>query len=169
MPRSLTIRKPTAAEIRQLNQLLEEELRPWQRRRAEAILLYATGMTAMDIAQFLEVHFNTIRADLRAFDQQRLKALRQPRSIGAPSRIDIAQRSEILRLAALPPYELGLPYGRWSATKLRQYLLKRRVVKAISREHLRRVLKKGDSICVESGAKSSAMIRNEARFCVEFA
>ena len=52
-------------------------------------------------------------------------------------------RSEMVRLAETLPAEMGLPYGRWSLSKLREYLLKRRVVKAISREHLRRELRKG--------------------------
>jgi hypothetical protein len=60
MPRALAIRKPTPTEIRELNKLLEEELKPRQRRRAEAILLYATDMTAIDIARFLNAHVNSI-------------------------------------------------------------------------------------------------------------
>ena len=48
----------------------------------------------------------------------------------------------IWRLAELKPYELGLPYGRWSLSKLAEHLVKSRIVKAISREHLRRLLKK---------------------------
>ena len=153
MPRALAIRKPTPTEIRELNKLLEEELKPRQRRREEAILLYATGMTAIDIARFLNTHVNTIHADLQAFEHQRLKVVRQPPRAGAPLRIDAVQGAEILRLADSAPDTLGLPYGRWSVEKLRQYLLKHRVVKAISHEHLRRLLKKGDSTFAEPGAK----------------
>ena len=154
MPRSLTIRKPKAAEIRELSKLLEDKLSSRQSRRAEAILLYAAGMSAVEIAQTLEVHCNTILGDLRAFGHQGLSSLRQPRSTGAPIRIGDAQVAEILRLAEVPPYELGLPYGRWSIAKLRDYLGKHCVVKVISREHLRRLLKKGASTFVESGARS---------------
>ena len=42
----------------------------------------------------------------------------------------------------LPPYELGFPYGRWSLSKLRSYLIKYKIV-SNSREHLRRCSKKG--------------------------
>src|ERR671931_451211 len=86
MPRALAIRKPTPTEIRELNKLLEEELKPRQRRRAEAILLYAIGMTAIDIARFLDAHVNTIHADLRAFDYQSLNSVRQSSLSGAPTR-----------------------------------------------------------------------------------
>jgi transposase len=158
MSRSLTIRMPTAREIRQLLRRLEDHLNPWQRRRAEAIVLYATGMTAVAIAQALEAHPNTIYADLHVFAEHGVQALDQLGSPGAPGRLSEAQRAEILRLAEVAPYELGLPYGRWSAAKLRTYLLKQQVVKAVSREHVRRVLQKGGSTSGEFDVSSSAMI-----------
>jgi hypothetical protein len=126
-----------------------------------------TTLYALLNARFLDAHVNTIHADLRAFDYQSLNSVRQSPLSGAPTRIDAVQRAEILRLADSAPYELGLPYGRWSVEKLRQYLLKHRVVKAISHEHLRRLLKKGDSTFAESGAKSSAMTPKGRRFWAE--
>jgi len=75
-------------------------------------------------------------------------------------RISAEQREEIVRLAERAPYELGLPYGRWSLSTLRAHLLKTRVVKRISREHLRQVLKKRGSVSAVSAAKSSVMIHN---------
>lgn len=62
MPRPLTLRKPTAAEFRRLNQLIEEAPTPRQQRRAHAAVLYYTGMNARDIAAALGVHPNTIGA-----------------------------------------------------------------------------------------------------------
>jgi hypothetical protein len=47
---------------------------------------------------------------------------------------------------------LGLPYGRWSLAKLRAYLIQPRLLKTISREHLRRVRKKGGWLFVASRA-----------------
>lgn len=158
MSRPLTIRKPTTTEIRQLYARLEAHVNPWQRRRAKALILYATGMIAVEIAHALEVHPNTIYADLHAFAQHGVRALDQLRAPGAPVRLSKAQRIEIVRLAAGPPYELGLPYGRWSVAKLRSYLLQYRIVKALSREHLRRVLQKGGSTSGAFGARSSVMI-----------
>lgn len=142
MPRSLNVRKPQSIEIRRLHQLLEGGLAAWQRRRAETILLYAAGLNATDIAPFLEVHVHTVYADLHAFEHEGLASVHQSRCLGAPPRLTIGQRAEIARLAEVPPSELGLPYGRWSLAKLRAYLIEHRVVKRISREHLRRGLVK---------------------------
>jgi hypothetical protein len=53
---------------------------------------------------------------------------------------------------------LGLPYGRWSLSKFRDYLIGHGVVREISREHLRRVLKKGgtrsDALSANCGART---------------
>jgi transposase len=145
MSRSSAVRKPRSPELRQLHRLLEGPLRPGPRRRAETLLLHAAGVSASDIARLLGVHPHTTCADLWAFQRCGLDASRQPRRRGAPPRLTRAQVAAIWRLAETPPYELGLPYGRWSLHKLRAYLLSRRALRAISREHLRRLLQKGGS------------------------
>ena len=145
MPRSLKIRKLHISEIRQLHELLEQDFSTRQRRRAEVLLLYSAGMEALTIAQALGSHVNTIYSDLQAFERSGVECIRQRLYGGAPVRITEGQRAAILNLAEIPPGEVGLPYGRWSLSKLREYLIRHRVVKTISREHLRRVLKKGGS------------------------
>jgi transposase len=145
MSRSSAVRQPRSSELRQLHRLLEGALRPGQRRRAETLLLHAAGVAASDIARLLEVHPHTTYADLWAFQRSGLDAVRRPHRRGAPPRLSRAQLATVWRLAGTPPYELGLPYGHWSLNKLRAYLLGRRVLQAISREHLRRLLKKGGS------------------------
>jgi len=62
---------------------------------------------------------------------------------GASRRITATQMDEIARVAEPSPAELGLPYGRWSLAKLQEYLIhQRHLLKTISREHLRSLLKK---------------------------
>jgi transposase len=145
MPRLLTVRKPHAREIRQLHAALEQTLSARQRRRAEALLLYATGMEATRIAHTLDSHVNTIYSDLRAFARAGIGCIHEHLYGGAPPRLSERQQGAILQLAQTAPGEVGLPYGRWSLSKLREYLLEQQLVEAISREHLRRVLKKGGS------------------------
>ena len=152
MPRSLNLRQLRAPEIRQLHEALESELSVRQRRRAEVLLLYAAGVEASTIAQMLDSHVNTVYSDLRAFEREGVACVYQPMRGGAPVRITPAQREAIVRLAETPPSEVGLPYGRWSLAKLQEYLLSQRVIKAISREHLRRVLKKGGCSSAMSNA-----------------
>jgi transposase len=158
MSRPLSTRKPSASELRRVHRWLEKPLQAWQRRRAEVLLLHAAGHTASAMAQLLQVHVNTVSADLRDFAEQGLKFLSRRRPIGAPPRLSQGQIATIWRLAGQPPTSLGLPFGRWSLAKLRAYLIRQRIVKAISREHLRRVLKKGGTRCAASNASSSTPI-----------
>ena len=164
MSRSLIVHKPRTSDIRQLHKVLESALEPGQRRRAEAILLYAAGLTAVEIACLLEVHANTIYADLHAFGTYGVAAVYHLGQRGAPQRLTSTQLDEVRRLAEFPPYELGLPYGRWSLSKLRDYLIKHRVLPTISREHVRRVLQTGGCGYAALSANSSAMIPSAERF-----
>lgn len=158
MSRPSTVRKPTATELRRVHRWLEKPLLPWQLRRAEVLLLHTADPSATRIAQLLQVHPNTVYADLHDFARRRLSCLDGPRAVGAPSRLSREQIETIWRLVGQPPTALGLPYGRWSLAKLRAYLIRQRVIKTISREHLRRVLKKGDTACATSAANSFAPI-----------
>src|SRR5215204_7042076 len=162
MPRSLKVQRPRAADIRRLEAELEEFPQSRQRRRAEAILLHAAGLEATAIAQALAAHPNTIRADLHAFDRDGLRAVAAAGSRPTPRGFTPEQLAEVCRLAETAPYELGLPWGRWSLAKLRNYLLKERFCPHLSREHLRRLPRKGGCTLPASGARSSARTRSGA-------
>jgi transposase len=131
-------------------------------------------LDAIAIADLLEVHVNTIYADLHIFDQQGLSCLQQPRAVGAPAHLRADQLTAIWHLAEQSPIELGLPFGRWSLAKLRDYLMQQRLLrplKRVSREHLRRLLKKGGCAYAASNASSSAKTRSGApsyAICVSF-
>lgn len=164
MSRILSIRKPRWTEARQLQEILETSERPGIRRRAEAVLLYAAGANATDIAEAMEVHPNTIYADLQAFGRHGVAGVRAWGSVGLPPCLTPEQQAEIRRVADRSPVELGLPWGRWSLAKLRDYLVKHRLLQDISREHLRRVLKKGACGCGGSKKSSSARTRTAEPF-----
>lgn len=151
MGRCLKVRKPTGSEFLRLNEWMEESEQAWQRRRASILVYYASGLDAQDIAAAVGVHPNTVYAVVHAFERRGMAAIMAPALRGAPSRIRPDQVAEIRRLADLSPTEVGLPHGRWSLANLRAHLMKKRIVKSISREHLRRLLKKGGFVSVASG------------------
>jgi len=143
MVRLLAVRQPTAAELRRVQAILEQTVEHQVQRRAEAILFYSNGLNAVEIAEALRVHPNTIYADLHAFDEQGGASLQPLPRGGAPARITEDQRAEIERLAEEDPSEFGLPYGRWSLANFQDFLIHiQHVLKHISLEHLRRLLKK---------------------------
>ena len=126
MSRPLNARRPSATELRRVHRWLEGPLQSWQRRRAEALLLHAAGLPASAMSQLLQVHVNTIYADLRDFAQHGLSSLRRRRRVGAPPRLSQGQIDTIWRLAshterpggpvipqpARPPGPPGRPPGR---------------------------------------------------------
>ncbi len=143
MARILTIRQPTAREMRLLETWLEEEHPPQVQRRAHAILYYGLGFDGAAIAKALRVHPNTIYADLQAFAREGLACL-YPLSVGgAPNRITPQQLAKIWEWAECLPRDFGLLDARWTLASFREFLIKRRrLLKRISLEHLRHLLKK---------------------------
>lgn len=165
MARSLTTRKPNAKEIRRLEYVVETPTDSQIQRRAEVLLDYALGLNAQDLAEALKVHANTIYADLRAFAQQGLACLAPLPKGGAPPRITVEQQTEIWRLAECTPGEFGYPEARWSLARFQDFLItKQHVLKRISLEHLRRVLKKKTFASGGSNASWSAMTHSAGRF-----
>lgn len=142
MSRPMKVRRPTTVETRRLHEWVGKLTNPHQQRRAEALWLYGLGLSPLEIAAAQAVHVNTIYRDLQAFAQHGLAAIEQLRTAGVSARLTAAQEQMIVRLAEQSPTGVGLPYGRWSLRKLRTYLLKKRIVRAISAERLRQVLKK---------------------------
>ncbi len=169
MSRPLHIRKPDATERRQLRQLLEEGSSARLGRWAATLLFYGAGLNAQQIAEALAVHVNTIYTYLHGFAHAGLAFMQGFRRQGAPPRITVAQADEIARIAEQAPTEFGLPYGRWSLAKLQDHVIhQRRLLKAISREQLRRLLKKRIFTGVRFNANSSVTIRSAGRFWLEF-
>lgn len=143
MTRHLKIRLPNATERRQLRQILEESSSARLYRWAETLLFYGAGLNAQSIAEALGVHANTIYTCLHRFADRGMSLFQSVPPPGALPRISATQLDEIAHVAEQSPTEFGLPYGRWSLAKLQEYLIdQRHLLKAISREHLRRLLKK---------------------------
>ena len=169
MSRPLKVRKPNATEMRQLHQILEESTNTSLCCWVEALLFYAVGLNAHQIAEAITVHVNSIYAFLHRFAREGLVFVQRSKRRGAPPRITIAQADEIARIAEQSPTEFGLPYGRWSLAKLQDYVTRPRgLLKTISREHSRRILKKRTFAGAMFSANCSVTIRNDMRFWLVF-
>ena len=75
MGRTLTVRQPTSRQLHWLEVWLEDEHPAQVQRRALAILYYGLGLDGRAIARALQVHPNTIYADLHAFADDGLACL----------------------------------------------------------------------------------------------
>ncbi len=143
MARNLTIRQPTTHERHALEAFLEEEHSPQISRRAHAILYYGLGFDGVTIAMALRAHPNTIYADLQAFAREGLACLQALPVGGAPPRITAEQLAHIWEWAERLPRDFGWLDARWTLASFREFLIqRRRLLKRISLEHLRYLLKK---------------------------
>jgi len=141
MARTLKIRPPTPREMLWLQTVMQDAGAPQAQRRAQAIFDYGLGMTAQAIADTLQVHPNTIYADLHAFAREGLCCVPPLPRGGASPRITPQQREQIGYWAQQSPRDLGLLDARWTLASLREFLIHHaHVLKRISLEHLRRLL-----------------------------
>jgi transposase len=160
MARLLNARKPSRRELRRLVQILEEPGEGRCQQRAEVLVLYAAGLNGLDMAQAAGVHPNTVYAYLRGFAERGIAFVEACPRRGLPASLTAAQMEEMARIADQSPTELGLPYGHWSLSKLRDYLVQERhFFKTISLEHLRRLLKKKGSTFAMFSGRSAATTR----------
>jgi transposase len=112
------------------------------RQRAQILLASDSKVTAGEIARVLQTDENQVRRVIAEFNAVGMDSLRPPTGGGHPRRIDDATTERIRDIALARPCDLGEPGTRWSLRTLRRYLIRGRIVKAISKEHLRRLLNK---------------------------
>ena len=127
-------------------QLLEDRrgraLTPRQRNRGEALLRADDGETDAEIAQALGTTPNTVARVRRRFVQEGLDAAlaERPRR-GAPPKLDGKQQAAIIALACSHTDE---GQARWSVRRLSERAVALEVVESVSRETVRRLLKKAN-------------------------
>ena len=111
-------------------------------RHARIVLGRTHGLAIPAVAARVGVHPNTVRNCLRRFEAHGLRGLAHA-SAGKPKNIAFSDaiRDEIARVAMHSPASVSEPYGQWSLRRLREHLLRRGVVQAISVEGLRQLLR----------------------------
>lgn len=109
-------------------------------RRAQVILMSAQGMKVERISQVTYLHPEYVRTLIRRFKAERMELFQERQRSGRPVEFSKEIRSEIVEFALSPPKLLGMPFSRWSLEKLREYLMRVKIVKSISLETLRTIL-----------------------------
>ena len=139
-PPSIFVRELTGDESVRLRRMSRQSKVFALRQRAQILLASDSGVAAPDIARVLQTDENQVRRVIREFNADGMGSLRPPTGGGHPRRIDDAIRERIRDVALARPGDLGEPGTRWSLTRLRRYLIRHRIVAAVSKEHLRRLL-----------------------------
>jgi transposase len=139
-PPSVFVRELTPDEGVRLRRMSRQSKVFAIRQRAQILLASDSGAAAAQIAQVLRTDENQVRRVIGEFNADGMASLHPPTGGGHPRRIDDAARERIRDIALARPGDLGEPGTRWSLTTLRRYLIRHRVVAAISKRHLRRLL-----------------------------
>ena len=165
MSRSLHFHKPTTAESRQLLHWLETSTDPIVRQRIQVIVMLCILPIATEVAQLFDLHLNTVLYYVRCFNRRRLHWITTRRKGGPTRQISRRIERQIVALVQQVPTSLGLIYGTWSLARLQWFIIKKRkLLRQISREHLRRLLKKTIFACGASSARCVPMIHSAKPF-----
>jgi transposase len=147
LPKEVAMARPQSFPVRltpeqreSLEQLRTQGLPRKQQYRSDILLRADEGDTDREIADDLGVHAGTVRRVRRRFAEHGLDAALtdRPRP-GAPPKLDGKQEAMVIALACT-----GAPQGRdrWSVRLLARRAVELEVVETVSRETVRRVLKK---------------------------
>lgn len=137
----LFVRDLSMAEGQKLQRIVRQGANRIKMRRAQVVLASDQGAKVPDIARrfyFCEAHVRNI---INAFNEEGFSALEPKYGIGRPKKFTEEQRSAIVETALCPPDLLGQPYKRWSLPKLRDFLIREKIVESIAIETIRQMLK----------------------------
>jgi len=137
----LYVRDIGIAEGRQLQRILRRSRDRIKVRRTQVVLSSAQGFKVPEIAKRLFFSPQHIRTIIKEFNSQGSAALKPKYCKGRPREFTEEQHSLIAEIALCPPDLLGQPFTRWSLAKLRDYVIAEKIVKSISIETLRQLLR----------------------------
>jgi transposase len=127
-------------EGQKVQQILRRSTSRIKVRRAQVVLASNQGYKVPAIAELVHYSEHHVRAIIKEFNKTGLKALEPKPHSGRPTEFTEDDKALIAETAKCPPDLLDCPFKRWSLEKLREYLLKEKIVPSISLETLRTIL-----------------------------
>jgi transposase len=136
------VRKLTTKEKDEINRLCRKKAHGISL-RALVIQLSSQRVPIPEICKRTGLSRQSVYLWLNRFDDFGLQGLEdQPRS-GRPIKLNSTTCKKIVRIATSKPKDLGLHFTNWSLPKLKEYLIKSKVVSYICIESIRTSLRKG--------------------------
>ena len=121
-------------------EILARGTRPEIARRAQVVLARSRGLSEVEIATALGIGRSCVRRWLQRFQRHGILGLQAARRPSHPLVFTPDVRAAIARHAQMEPRQLGFTGTRWSLRALRAALIRQRVVRKISIQHLGRIL-----------------------------
>ncbi|GAA0917824.1 IS630 family transposase [Nonomuraea longicatena] len=143
-PPNVFVRPLSMEEGRKIQRITRTAKDPVKLRRAIVVMMSGQGQSVPDITSLMQVGEDYVRDVIHAFNERGFDALDPKWSGGRPRAISERVREHICLIARTVPAEWGITgHSTWSLRTLAEHLLARGVVDALSREHLRRILREG--------------------------
>jgi transposase len=108
--------------------------------RALIVALSYEGYPVSVIWKRTNLHPDTARKWIRRFNKYGPRGIITKEKRGRKPKIDKTLEKKIISIFKTKPKNLGLPFNTWSLRKLKAYLLKKKVIRKISHEQIRRIL-----------------------------
>lgn len=137
-PPEVFVRELAPHEGQRLKRLSKQSKVASTRQRASILLASATLMSAQQIARMWMTDESHVRKVIHDFNERGFESLRPRFRGGRPRRISSDDEQRIVALAGARPDTLGVPYTRWSLSKLSRYLRGQKI--EVSPAHLARIL-----------------------------
>ena len=137
----LYVRSINNAEGQKLHSILQRSKDRVALRRAHVIALSGQGMRVQEIAGTVSMSEEYVRELIRRFNHEGVKLFAPADWKGRPVEFTAELQAEIVEAALCPPRLLRQPFNKWSLEKLKMYLVQARIVKTISIETLRTMLR----------------------------
>lgn len=142
MSTPVKLRSLTVDEGRALKRLLQYGTDAVARKRASVLLAADAGMTPVEIQRIHLAHATYVRKIIHAFNEQGMASVGNRYGLTHPNKFPASVQEKIKEIVVTPPDHLGLPFGQWSLSKLREYLISQGITETISLEHLRWLLRR---------------------------
>jgi transposase len=141
MSRSLAFPSLKVAQLGQLQQVLRSRSTPASlRQRSELIWLLAGGASLSEASEWVGLHYTNAHLWMKRFLESGIAGLSDRPKSGRPRVYDKEVDTEIIKVAAARPKDLGLQFTTWSLPKLQEYLGQQPGLRGITRSTIRRRL-----------------------------
>src|SRR5438552_3212137 len=137
-PPEVFVRELAPAEGQRLKRLSKRATHASTRQRAAILLASHTLMSPPQIARMWMTDESHVRRVIHEFNERGFESLRPRFGGGRPRRISSDDEQRIVAIAGARPDTLGVPYTRWSLSKLSRYLAGQGI--EVSPAHLGRIL-----------------------------
>ena len=142
MPRSLDFPRLKARQLVELQQVLRARSSPsGLRQRSELMWLLAGGASLAEASEWVGLHYTNAHIWVKRFREAGVAGLLDHPKSGRPRRYGDDVTTEVIKVAAARPKDLGLKFTTWSLPKLQEYLRRQPGLESITRSTIRRRLR----------------------------